>query len=342
MSNNMILVAGAGGFIGGHLVKHLLDKGETNIRAVDIKPFDEWYQHFPEVESFQADLKDFENCRGACEDVREVYNLAADMGGMGFISCNHSKILYTNALINFHTLDAARVNGVKRYLYTSSACIYPEYKQVDANVTPLKEEDAYPAQPQDAYGWEKLVTERLCIHYREDHGIETRIVRFHNIFGPLGTWTGGREKAPAAICRKVAEAENGGAIEVWGDGTAVRSYIYVDDLVDGIVRLMRSDLDVPANIGTPEYVSVRELVETVIAVSGNLSSARRECFPRRRHVRNPRSEPGTSARPCVPPPKAADGSVTTGSAPAPSGPVPDSRGRPPAVRSARRRGGARR
>lgn len=212
-----ILITGAGGFIGNHLTTFLKERGYW-VRGVDVK--------LPEFSSSDADefltldLRLREDCLKATEGIDEVYALAADMGGMGFISAHHAEILHNNALINIHTLEGARKNGVKRYLYTSSACIYPEYLQTEADVVPLKERDAYPAQPQDAYGWEKLITERLCKHYREDYGIETRIVRFHNIFGPLGTWTGGREKAPAALCRKVAMAKLAGQheIEIWGDG----------------------------------------------------------------------------------------------------------------------------
>jgi nucleoside-diphosphate-sugar epimerase len=200
----------------------------------------------------------------------EVYALAADMGGMGFISSHHAQILCNNSLINIHTLDAARANGIRRYLYTSSACIYPEYKQTDANVTPLKEEDAYPAQPQDAYGWEKLIAERLCTHYREDYGIETRIVRFHNIFGPLGTWDGGREKAPAALCRKIAVAKLTGnhEIEIWGDGEQTRSFCLIDDCVKGIYKLMRSDYAEPLNLGQDRMVSINQLADVIAAIAG--------------------------------------------------------------------------
>src|SRR5512144_691181 len=190
------------------------------------------------------------------------------MGGMGFISSHHAQILHNNSLINIHTLDAARENSVKRYLYTSSACIYPEYKQTETNVVPLKEEDAYPAQPQDAYGWEKLVSERLCTHYHDDYGIETRIVRFHNIFGPFGTWDGGREKAPAALCRKIAMAEDGGTIEIWGDGEQTRSFCYIDDCVEGIFRLMRSDYREPLNLGRDEMISINDLARLIIDISG--------------------------------------------------------------------------
>jgi nucleoside-diphosphate-sugar epimerase len=192
------------------------------------------------------------------------------MGGMGFISSHHARILYNNSLINLHTLEAARVNGARRYLYTSSACIYPEFKQTEANVVPLKEEDAYPAQPQDAYGWEKLVTERLCNHYRDDYGIETRIVRFHNIFGPLGTWDGGREKAPAAMCRKVAVAKLTGnpVIEIWGDGEQTRSFCFIDDCINGIDRLMQSDFHQPINLGQDRMVTINELADMVSAIAG--------------------------------------------------------------------------
>jgi GDP-D-mannose 3', 5'-epimerase len=216
------------------------------------------------------DLRRWDNCLQATRGVDQVYALAADMGGMGFISANHSRILLNNALINFHTLAAAQTNGVGRYLYTSSACIYPEYKQLDANVTPLKEEDAYPAQPQDAYGWEKLVTERLCHHFREDHGIETRVVRFHNIFGPLGTWTGGREKAPAAMCRKVAVAKLTGNydIEIWGDGEQTRSFCYIDDCVVGIHKLMGSDYHEPLNLGQDRLISINDLADMTARIAG--------------------------------------------------------------------------
>ena len=262
-----VLVTGAGGFIGHHLVSYLKKKSYW-VRGADLK--------YPEYEASAADnfalldLRRWEDCLKATDGIDEVYALAADMGGMGFISAHHAEILRNNSLINIHTLDAARESGVRRYLYTSSACVYPEYRQTDANVAALREEDAYPAQPQDAYGWEKLVTERLCTHYREDYGLETRIVRFHNIFGPLGTWDGGREKAPAALCRKVSLARHSGnsEIEIWGDGEQTRSFCYIDDCVEGIYRLMRSDYEEPLNLGQDRLVTINELAEMVAAVAG--------------------------------------------------------------------------
>lgn len=262
-----ILVTGAGGFIGHHLVKYLKNEG-CWVRGVDLK--------WPEFEETAADefeildLRRWDSCLQATRKVDQVYALAADMGGMGFISANHSQILHNNSLINIHTLDAARINGVPRYLYTSSACVYPEYRQETTDAAPLKEEDAYPALPQDAYGWEKLVTERLCIHYREDHGIDTRIVRFHNIFGPLGTWRGGREKAPAALCRKIAMAKLTGdrTIEIWGDGEQTRSFCYIDDCVEGLVKLMRSDCGDPLNLGQDRMVTINQLADMVADAAG--------------------------------------------------------------------------
>ena len=261
-----ILVTGAGGFIGSHLVTYLKKKG-SYVRGVDVK--------HPEFAATDADefelldLRRWENCLKAANGVDEVYALAADMGGMGFISSHHAQILYNNSLINLHTLEASRENKVSRYLYTSSACVYPEHLQETTDVTPLKEEDAYPANPQDAYGWEKLISEKLCTHYREDYGLETRTVRFHNIFGEKGTWQGGREKAPAALCRKIAVAKLTGKneIDIWGDGEQTRSFCYIDDCVEGIYRLMGSDFCEPLNLGQDRMVTINELADIIAAIA---------------------------------------------------------------------------
>ena len=266
MSNQTrVLVTGAGGFIGHHLSRYLVERGYW-VRGVDIKEPE--YEPTAANEFELLDLSRAENCLKATRDVDEVYGLAANMGGIGFIENNKAVIVRDNTLINLQTIEAARENGVKRYLYTSSACIYPGYLQKDADVTPLREEDAYPADAEDGYGWEKLYMERICRHYMEDFGLETRVVRFHNIFGPLGTYDGGREKSPAAICRKVALAKDGDSIEVWGDGEQTRSYCYIDDCVEGIYRLMRSEHRQPLNLGQDRMISINELVDIVSAIAG--------------------------------------------------------------------------
>ena len=259
------LVTGAGGFIGHHLVTSLKERGYW-VRGVDLKR--------PEFEPTRADeflildLRRSEDAMAACEGMAEVYNLAANMGGIGFIERYKAVIMHDNVLINIHMLEAARLQGIQRYLYTSSACIYPGYRQQVAEVTPLKEEDAYPADPEDGYGWEKLFSERQCRHYFEEYGLETRVVRFHNIFGPLGTYEGGREKSPAAICRKIAVASDGDEIEVWGDGEQTRSYCYIDDCVEGLQRLMHSDHKEPLNLGQDRMISINKLVDIVAAIAG--------------------------------------------------------------------------
>ena len=269
MKDQPIVVAGAGGFIGGHLVADLLRRGFSSIRAVDIKPTDEWYQCFEEAENLQLDLKIKENCQRTCEGAEEVYQLAADMGGMGFIECNKA-LCMLSVLISTHMLLAARDHGVKRFFFSSSACVYNQEKQKSEDVVPLKEADAYPADAEDGYGWEKLFIERLCRHFREDFGIATRVARYHNVYGPQGTWDGGREKAPAAICRKVIHAKANGSneIEIWGDGRQTRSFMYIDDCIKGTDLLLHSEAVEPLNIGSSELVTINQLVDIVEEIAG--------------------------------------------------------------------------
>ncbi|MEM1067471.1 MAG: NAD-dependent epimerase/dehydratase family protein [Planctomycetota bacterium] len=259
-----VLVAGGGGFIGGHLVLDLLKRGHRHVRCVDIKPMDDWYHVSGQVENVVADLSVIENCLGASEDVQEIYNLACNMGGMGFIE-NNKALCMLSVLINTHLLMAAREKGAERYFFASSACVYNADKQLSPDVIPLKEEDAYPALPEDGYGWEKLFSERMCRHFREDFGLETRIARFHNVYGPFGTWDGGREKAPAAMCRKVIEAVETGRheIEIWGDGKQTRSFMYIDDCLHGISMIMDSNLTEPVNLGSNELTTINGLVDIV-------------------------------------------------------------------------------
>jgi nucleoside-diphosphate-sugar epimerase len=260
-----VLVTGAGGFIGHHLVHYLKDRGFW-VRGVDIK--DPEYGKTAADEFELLDLRRWSNCLQAVRGIDQIYNLAANMGGIGFIETHKAEIVHDNILINIHMLEAARLSRVERYLYTSSACIYPGYRQNTTEGTPLKEEDAYPADAEDGYGWEKLYSERACRHYHEDYGINTHAVRFHNIFGPKGSYDGGREKSPAAICRKIALASQDDVIEVWGDGEQTRSYCYVDDCVDGIYRLMQTDHHDPINLGQDRLISVNELVEMVARIAG--------------------------------------------------------------------------
>jgi nucleoside-diphosphate-sugar epimerase len=262
-----VLVTGAGGFIGTHLVTYLKQQGYW-VRGVDLK-----YPEFSETDADEfeiLDLRRWDSCLQATRGVDEVYALAADMGGMGFIASNHAQILHNNILINVHTIEAAKINGVKRYLFSSSACVYPEYLQEVENVTPLKEDDAYPAAPQDAYGWEKLITERLCTRYHEAFDMKVYTVRFHNVYGPLGTWEGGREKVPAAFCRKAALAKLTGnpEFEIWGDGEQTRSFCYIDDITLGLHKLMKSDFHEPINMGRDRMVSINKLADIVSEIAG--------------------------------------------------------------------------
>lgn len=260
-----ILVTGAGGFIGHHFVKYLKAKGFW-VRGADLKKPE--YEPTGADEFMLLDLRRGENCLAAAKGVKQVYNFAANMGGIGFIEANKGAIVHDNVLINMHMLEASRINQVEKFLFSSSACVYPAYKQNTPDLAPLKEEDAYPADPEDGYGWEKLYTERACRHYFEDYGLKTYIVRFHNIYGPLGTYAGGREKSPAALCRKIALAKNNAAIEVWGDGKQTRSYCYIDDCVEGIFRLMQSGYHLPLNLGTERMVSINQLADIIAAIAG--------------------------------------------------------------------------
>lgn len=269
LKDQKVVVCGGGGFIGGHLVGELLKQGYTDVRSADIKPFDEWYQRFDKAENLQLDLGRLEDCQKALKGAAVVYNLAADMGGMGFIENNKCLCMLT-VLINTHLCMAAKEVGVKRFFYASSACVYNGDKQKDPNVTALKEEDAYPALPEDGYGWEKLFSERMCRHFREDFGLQARVARFHNVYGPFGTYDGGREKAPAAICRKVISAKMTGKhdIEIWGDGHQTRSFMYISDCLKGINDILWSDIIEPINLGSSELVSINQLVDIVEEIAG--------------------------------------------------------------------------
>ena len=269
MSAKTILVAGAGGFIGGNLVADLRTQGNANIRAVDIKPHDKWYRHFDDVDNRQLDLRNEAICFEACDGTWQVYQLAADMGGMGFIENNKAECML-NVLINTHMLMAAVEKGVERFLFASSACVYNADKQRRYGAVSLKEEDAYPAMPEDGYGWEKLFSERMCRHFREDYGLETRVVRYHNAYGPFGTWDGGREKAPAAICRKIIAAKETGhhTIEIWGDGRQTRSFMFIDDCIRGTQMIMGSEITDPINLGSDEQISISKLVDIIEEIAG--------------------------------------------------------------------------
>jgi GDP-D-mannose 3',5'-epimerase len=263
------VVCGAGGFIGGHLVQTLLSNGVDVVRAVDIKPLNDWYQSSSDVENLTLDLKDTESCLKAAHGATVVFQLAADMGGMGFIE-NNKALCMLSVLTNTHMLMAARDKGVERFFYSSSACVYNAEKQTSPNVVALKEEDAYPAMPEDGYGWEKLFSERMCRHFEEDYGLQCRVARYHNVYGPLGTWTGGREKAPAAVCRKVIQAKASGKheIEIWGDGKQTRSFMYIDDCTKGTQMITESDIREPLNLGSDELVTINQLVDIAEEIAG--------------------------------------------------------------------------
>jgi len=269
LKGEKVAVCGAGGFIGGHLVKYLQANGAEVVRSIDIKPLDEWYQVSGGVENLVADLKEKDNCYRAAKGVDAVFQLAADMGGMGFIE-NNKALCMLSVLTTTHMLMAARDSGVKRFFFSSSACVYNGDKQKSADVVPLKEEDAYPALAEDGYGWEKLFSERMCRHFEEDFGLQCRVARYHNVYGPYGTWDGGREKAPAAICRKVIEAKATGKheIEIWGDGHQTRSFMYIDDCVNGTTAIAESDIRYAINLGSSELVTINQLVDIVEEIAG--------------------------------------------------------------------------
>ena len=264
-----LLIAGGGGFIGGWMALEALKRGFASVRSVDVKPIDEWYQVHADADNVVLDLRNPDDCRRAVQGTDHVINLAADMGGMGYIEAHRAKCMIS-VLINTNLLCAAKDAGIGRYFYASSACVYNVDKQRDADVTPLKEEDAYPAMPEDGYGWEKLFSERMCRHFCEDFGLQTRVARYHNVYGPHGTWDGGREKAPAAVCRKVAAAKLSGnhEIEIWGDGGQTRTFMYIDDCVFGTLMLTASDFTEPINIGSAELVTVNQLVDIVESIAG--------------------------------------------------------------------------
>jgi nucleoside-diphosphate-sugar epimerase len=267
--NDLVVVCGGGGFIGGHMIADLRRQGYANLRAADIKPLAEWFQCFPDVENLVLNLQERENCCRAVQGASRVYNFASDMGGMGFIE-NNKALCMLSVLINTHLLIASRDTGVERFFFSSSACVYNADKQKSPDIIPLREEDAYPAMPEDGYGWEKLFGERMCRHFREDFGLQTRVARYHNIYGPNGTYRGGREKAPAAICRKIIEAKLSGTreIEVWGDGTRTRSFTYIDDCLYGTQAVMESDIIEPINVGSSELVTINQLVDIVEEIAG--------------------------------------------------------------------------
>lgn len=269
MKDDLVVVTGGGGFIGGHLIARLRGLGHTRLRSVDVKPLEEWYQRFDDVENRRLDLRRPAACEEACRGARQVFQLASDMGGMGFIETHKAECMLS-VLINTHMLVAARDGGVERFFFASSACVYRAGRQRAADVAPLRESDVYPAEPEDGYGWEKLFSERMCRHFREDYGLATRIARYHNVYGPDGAWDGGREKAPAAICRKVVHALAAGerTIEIWGDGAQTRSFTYVDDCIEGTLRLMASGVEDPINVGSDEMVTIDGLVDVVEEVAG--------------------------------------------------------------------------